>query len=301
MSNSPVISSLLREIVRINPLQSSFIDSSLDDISAEELGDLEQYLEFCAQRSLDIDYLAECYDVIVKDTLREQMFFQRHRKYRYSTFAEVADAVYFDDEYMSKYMYGLAITSWLWPNHRQMHRCFAHTVPTRQAGNYLEIGPGHGVYMLTAMNLSSYGRFEGIDLSPTSVEMTRALLSSRDVTDGKHYEIHCCDFLQDELRQQEYDAIVMGEVLEHVEEPLVFLRKIRDLAADDAFIFITTPINAPAVDHIYLFDSYESIEALVEQAGLSVRESHLIPYPGQTVDESMQQLLPINVTLVLGK
>ena len=160
MSDSPVISSLLREIVRINPLQSSFIDSSLDDISAEELGDLEQYLEFCAQRSLDIDYLAECYDVIVKDTLREQMFFQRHRKYRYSTFAEVADAVYFDDEYMSKYMYGLAITSWLWPNHRQMHRCFAHAVPTGQAGNYLEIGPGHGVYMLTAMNLSSYGRFE---------------------------------------------------------------------------------------------------------------------------------------------
>ena len=102
-------------------------------------------------------------------------------------------------------------------------------------------------------------------------------------------------------RLSQYDAIVMGEVLEHVEEPQVFLEKIRDLATDDAFIFITTPINAPAVDHIYLFDSLESIESIVAAAGLAVRESQMIPYPGQSVDESLEQVLPINVTLVLEK
>lgn len=296
----PATRSLLDEIVRINPLQSSFIEGSLDDVSDEELDDLERYLEFCAQRSLDIDYLAKCYDVIVKDTLREQLYFQRHKRYRYSSFDEVAQSVYFDDDYMSKYMHGLAITAWLWPNHRDMHRFFARTVPREQSGHYLEIGPGHGVYMLTAMMLSDYDTFEGVDLSPTSVAMTKSLLQSRDESRDKDYDIHRCDFLVDKLHRDAYDAIVMGEVLEHVEEPQLFLEKIREIAYDDAFIFITTPINAPAIDHIYLFESYDDIEKLVARAGLYVVDAQLIPYPGQSLDESLQQALPVNVCLVLG-
>ncbi|MBJ18191.1 MAG: hypothetical protein CL933_02090 [Deltaproteobacteria bacterium] len=301
MTAHSVIDALLSEIVRINPLQSNFLKSSLDDITPEELDDLGEYLQFCDRKSLDVAYLAECYDIIVRDTLREQMFFQRHKRYRYSTFAEVADAVYFDDAYMRKYMHGLAITAWLWPNHREMHRYFANSIPTDREGRYLEIGPGHGVYMSTAMNRSRYGFFEGVDLSPTSVEMTTALLQSRDVPDDVRYEIYCCDMLEGDLRHDRYDAIVMGEVLEHVEEPLLFLERIGRLAADDAFIFVTTPINAPAIDHIQLFRSPEVLENLVARAGLSVRESRLIPYPGQTTEESLEQRLPINVALVLGQ
>lgn len=255
MSPSSCVSNLLDEIVRINPLQSSFIESSLDGVTADELQEMEDYIQYCLRRSLDIAYLAQCYDVIVKDTLREQIYFQRHKRYRYSTFAEVADSVYFDDEYMNKYMHGLAITAWLWPNHREMHRYFARCIPTDRQGTYLEVGPGHGVYMMTAMKRSQYDQFEGIDLSPTSVEMTTALLQSHGVPAGAQYDIYCSDFLQDDLRRDRYDAIVMGEVLEHVEQPLVFLQKIRELASDDAFIFITTPVNAPAIDHIYLFES----------------------------------------------
>lgn len=298
---SPGVASLLEEIVRINPLQSSFIESSVAGATGDELQDLDTYIRFCAARALDIPYLAECYDVIVKDTLREQLYFQRHKRYRYSSFAEVADSVYFDEDYMGKYMHGLAITAWLWPNHRDMHRYFATSIPATKRGTYLEVGPGHGVYMMTAMTLSQFERFEGVDLSPTSVAMTTALLQSHEAVDSARYEIYCSDFLKDELRQTQYDAIVMGEVLEHVEQPLVFLQKIRDLAADDAFIFITTPINAPAVDHIYLFESFDAIETLVLQAGLSVRESKLIPYPGESVEQSLQQCLPINVALVLEK
>ncbi len=301
MSKDAGVDSLLGEILRINPLQSRFIKDSLDGASSEELQGLGEYVRFCEINSLDIPYLAQCYDLIVKDTLREQLFFQRHKRYRYSTFAEVADSVYFDDEYMSKYMHGLAITAWLWPNHRDMHRYFEHSIPKTATGTYLEVGPGHGLYMMTAMRLSQYDRFEGIDLSPTSVDMTKALLKSQSGTGDANYEIYCSDFLKDDLRHDCYDAIVMGEVLEHVEKPLEFLQKIRELAADDAYIFVTTPINAPAIDHIYLFDSFIAIEDLVTQAGLSVTDSHLIPYPGYTVEQSTEQSLPVNVALVLRK
>lgn len=295
------IDTLIGHIVRINPLQRSFIEESITDIRDAERRDLDAYIGFADSSGMDAEYLAACYDLIVKDTLREQMYFQRHGRYRYSTFDEVADSVYFDDDYMRRYMHGLAITAYLWPNHRALHRYFIDSIPADSAGHYLEVGPGHGVFMMCAMRGSGYERFVGIDISPTSVEMTRALLGSGAFGDFDNCEIVEQDFFTTDTSDGGYSAVVMGEVLEHVEDPGRFLQQIAAVTTDDPFIFITTPVNAPAIDHIYLFDSVESIEALVAQAGLSVRDSLLVPYPGLTVEESMAQKLAVNVAMVLGK
>lgn len=288
-------------ILARNPLQSSFISQSVAHILADELEDLTSYLTFGLSRGLSMDYLAECYDLIVKDTLREQLYFQRRGRYRYSSFKEVAEAVYFDDEYMRKYMHGLALTAYLWPNHRSLHRYFAHTIPVNQGGCYLEVGPGHGIYMMRAMRISGYGAFDGIDISPTSVAMTRDLLESGCFGHFKNYRVSLQDFFVSDLPPGSYAAIVIGEVLEHVEDPGQFLVRTCEIAADGAFIFVTTPINAPAVDHIYLFESYDDIENLVTAAGLHVRDKLLVPYPGLSVEESMEQRLPVNVAMLLGK
>jgi 2-polyprenyl-3-methyl-5-hydroxy-6-metoxy-1,4-benzoquinol methylase len=295
------IKKLTDAIVRINPLQRAFIEESLIDVRDHELRDLDAYIRFAEAAGIESDYLAESYDLIVKDTLREQMYFQRHGCYRYSTFDEVAGSVYFNEEYMRKYMHGLAITAYLWPNHRALHRYFIDVIPTDKDGRYLEIGPGHGVFMMCAMRKTAFSRFEGVDISPTSVEMTRSLLGSGLFGDFASWEIIEQDFFASDMEDGGYSAVVMGEVLEHVEDPGQFLRQINTVATDDAFIFITTPVNAPAIDHIYLFDSVESIEALVSDAGLTVRDSLLVPYPGLSVEESTAQKLPVNVAMVLGK
>jgi 2-polyprenyl-3-methyl-5-hydroxy-6-metoxy-1,4-benzoquinol methylase len=293
------IERLIDRICQINPLQRTFLLESLASLNASERNDLASYIQFASARALSTDYLAECYDRIVKDTLREQMYFQRHKKYRHSSFQDVARHVYFNDDYMQKYMHGLALTGYLWPNHRQLLSFFNSSLPRQKTGRYLEVGPGHGIYMVSAMRKSEFSRFEGIDLSPTSVRMTRDLLSSGFFGDFDDYQINEQDFLGSELDHGAYDALVMGEVLEHVERPDKFLARIRQIAADDAFIFITTPINAPAIDHIYLFDSYESIEKLVEESGLYVAQRLLVPYPGLDIKESMDRQLPVNVGLVL--
>lgn len=295
------IRNLTEAIVRINPLQRAFIEESMIDVRDDELRDLDAYIRFAESVGIATDVLAESYDLIVKDTLREQMYFQRHGRYRYSTFDEVASSVYFNDEYMRMYMHGLAITAYLWPNHRALHRYFVDAIPTDKDGRYLEIGPGHGVFMMCAMRKTGFSQFEGIDISPTSVEMTRTLLGSGLFGNFTGWEIFEQDFFARDMGNGGYSAVVMGEVLEHVEDPGQFLRQINSVSTDDAFIFITTPINAPAIDHIYLFDSVESIEALVSDAGLTVQDSLQVPYPGLSVEESTVQKLPINVAMVLGK
>lgn len=291
---------LIEKVVEDNPMHRNFVTRALANVTAAELAHLDDYIDFCKHKGLAVAYLAECYLTIVGDTLREQIYFQKHKKYRYSTFAEVGDSVYFNEEYMSFYMYGLAITSYLWPNHLDLFRFFRETLPTNKTGKYLEIGPGHGYFFMTAMEQSKFDTFTGVDISETSVAMTRALIEHFG-TDKKSFDLVCMDFLKTDLPENGFDAVVMGEVLEHVEQPELFLKQIARLACDDAHIFVTTCINAPAVDHIYLFKTPDELVKLFDACGLKIKSQLIRPYEGKTEAESLAQLLPINVAYVLEK
>ena len=279
----------------------NFLTASLECITSEEAQHLDDYISFCLLRKLTIKYLSTCYSTIVEDTMREQIYFQKHHHYRYSSFAEVSGHVYFNDEYMSHYMYGLALTSFLWPNHLALFRFFKSTLPKNMSGKYLEIGPGHGYFFMTAMALSSYQRFLGVDISDTSIAMTKDLLDHFWKDKQKKFELQCLDFLAADLLSEKFDAIVMGEVLEHVEHPELFLQKIYRIAKKDTHIFVTTCINAPAIDHIYLFKNQEQIECLFKDCGFRIKKELIRPYEGKTLQESQQQSLAVNVAYVLEK
>jgi FkbH-like protein len=293
---------LTDQILAENPLHKSFLTSAIKLLTQEEICNLEDYILFCLSKGLGVAYLAESYLICVGDTLREQIYFQKTGKYRYSTFAEVADSVYFDKDYMAHYMYGLALTSFLWPNHLAMFRFFKNTLPRNKKGQYLEIGPGHGCFIRAAMEASGYDSFLGIDISETSINQTRALLEHyRGDRPAENIHLKCMDFLSSDLPPASFDAIVMGEVLEHVEQPDIFLRRIATLARAGAYIFVTTCINAPAVDHIYLFKDIQQLEKLFAACGLKIKEQLIRPYEGKNIAESLEMRLSINVAYVLEK
>ena len=83
-----------------------------------------------------------------------------------------------------------------------------------------------------------------------------------------------------------FSCIVMGEVLEHVERPELFLEKVAKLAEEDAYIFVTTAVNSPAIDHIYLFRSSEEVEQLMRNCGLEITDKLCLPHPGVTLGGS---------------
>src|SRR5580700_3344648 len=93
--------------------------------------------------------------------------------------------------------------------------------------------------------------------------------------------------------------IVMGEVLEHVEAPLRFLERARELMAPGGTLFATTCINSPALDHIHLFRNAEEIAELAADAGLRIEDQLVLPYHGTSLEESAKKRLPVNIALVL--
>jgi hypothetical protein len=295
----PVVADLVAEIVGDLPVHQRFLDKALREATGEELEQLAAYLTFCCEHDLDVAYLARCYLTLVEDTVEEQLFFNRHHRYRHSTFADVADHVYHDREYMNRYMYGLAISTFVWPNHVQMARFFRARLPRQRRGRYLEVGPGHGYLFLTAMRLSRYDEFLGVDLSAASIAQTAAIVDA--FCPGRPVRLEEHDFLDAGARQLgRFDAIVAGEVLEHVEQPAAILRRISELAAPDAFIFVTTCVNAPAIDHIYLWRSTDELEAMIEANGLRLVDALRLPYEGTTLEESRDASLPVNVAYVLA-
>lgn len=292
---------LTKKIVDFNPMQEKFIKQAIKQLSNEEVIHLDHYIRFLFSTGYDMDYIANSYNMIVKDILKEQIHFLRHKRYRYSRYEEVSSSVYQNPAYMEQYMIGLALTSFFWPQHIAIHRWFLEKIPKTKKGRYLEVGPGHGYHFITSLKYTKFDFYEGIDISPTSVSLTRSFVESSFPDKKKDYLIHEGDILTCRT-DDKYEAIVMCEVLEHVEQPGELLRKIAALSKPDTFIFVTTVINAPAIDHIYLFRNVDEVKSIIEGNGLSIREYIIVPvYKEYSIEESLEKLLPLNIALILEK
>jgi 2-polyprenyl-3-methyl-5-hydroxy-6-metoxy-1,4-benzoquinol methylase len=292
---------LLLAIKRANPRHGRIVDHAFTSLNPAEREMFEQYVNYCGTIGFGIERLATSYNMVVADTFKEEIYFRRHGRYRYSTYSEVAAAVYLNPEYMQDYMHGLAVTEFLWPNHVAIRRFFDELLASAPRGShYLEIGPGHGFFLAQAIRARKWDNHHGVDISPTSLEMTRSILDSGVFGQLDNYVLYENDFLQHEFSTR-YDAFVMGEVLEHVEDPPAFLRRIGAVTTEDPFVFLTTCINAPAVDHLSNLGTPEGLERMFQDAGLSIRHRLIVPYFGKTVDESLEEKLSINVAYCLGK
>jgi SAM-dependent methyltransferase len=63
------------------------------------------------------------------------------------------------------------------------------------------------------------------------------------------------------------DYIVSQEVLEHLEDPLVFCKNLCGILKEDGYAYITAAITAAHSDHIYLFKSPAELKLMLEAAG----------------------------------
>ncbi|MDB5086951.1 MAG: Methyltransferase protein [Mucilaginibacter sp.] len=264
------INYIYNKIEAVNPIHSKKLKKNIAffDERYDELADafFKKYLHILQLQNKTLDYAIDCYLQMIADVNSETIEFLRTGKYTSSTFDEVNNRVYARPETMEYYMHGLIMSQFLWRHHYQMLDYFINTLPgyLNKTKSYLEIGVGHGLYLSKALEiLDDKTILTAVDISTTSITLAKSFINDDRIA----YKL---ENIYDLDNGEKFDFITLGEVLEHVENPLQLLFKIHDLLSDDGVLFFTTPTNAPAIDHIYLFNNVSEIQALVKAAGFEI-------------------------------
>lgn len=267
---SHYIDDIYRKIESLNAIHAKKLkknSTSYDDNYYRESDEfLLKYNNYLAKQGKTIDYAIDCYLHMIADMTTETIEFLQTEKYRNSTFEDVNKEVYANPNIMEYHMHGLLLSQFLWKHHYQLFDYFINGLPPYipTTKNYLEIGAGHGLYISKALEiLNKDTAFTVVDISETSIELARNFVNDARVS---FHLKNIFDFNQ----TQQFDFITMGEVLEHVEQPLELLLKVKDLLSENGVLFITTPTNAPSIDHIYLFNNAAEIRELIDKAGLEI-------------------------------
>ncbi|MFN8296427.1 MAG: class I SAM-dependent methyltransferase [Chitinophagales bacterium] len=270
------ITEIYNKIASINPIHGKKLDANFiffneqHDYKNQATEFLKKYTKVLNNENKDFSYAIQCYLKMIADFNEETLNFMRSGKYKHSSFDEVNKAVYDNPDIMEYHMHGLLLSQFLWKHHYQIYNYFKTNIADykNSTNYYLEIGAGHGLYLEEALRyLNPATEFSVVDISQTSIELTKSFIED----DRVNYNlIDIFDFTP----AQKYDFITMGEVLEHVEDPLRLLNRLYELLSDNGTIFITTPTNAPSIDHIYLFNNVQEIRDLISKSGFVIKSEN---------------------------
>jgi 2-polyprenyl-3-methyl-5-hydroxy-6-metoxy-1,4-benzoquinol methylase len=138
----------------------------------------------------------------------------------------------------------------------------------KKCDRVLEIGCGLG-YLTYALRKEGYD-VKGVDISMISIKQALELY-------GPYYE--CCDITEKyEKEKGVYKYIILSEVIEHVKDPISFLRKMKYMLTEEGVILLTTPnktafpknslwmTDAPPI-HLWWFTE-KSVVAIAKKAAL---------------------------------
>ena len=297
VSDFPATGQIVTAVLECWPEHEKYLRKGLSIRSPEQLATTETLAEAAlvleGHRLSDLaaNYRWTC------DRLREEeLYFHRNGAYRLSTFEEADREVYSNADYMERYVDGLLLSQVLWFNHVGSCDFFMRRSPAliKQSARYLEVGPGHGLMTSLALRDFRLGSATAWDISPVSVEHTRQALSKLGFDD---VTCEVRDALSIELNEREFDFIVLSEVLEHIEDPMPVMGKLRSLMSDDGLIFINVPINSPSPDHIYLMETPEAARRLLTDNGFEIVEEAMFATQGTKLERALKNKVSVSVNM----
>jgi len=241
---------------------------------------------------------AKSYNKMCNDFLSAQIQFRKSGKYPINDALIAQNNVYNDEKIMKYYMVGLLLSYMFWPNHYELFRFFLNNLSSQKPESYLEIGVGHGLF--TSTMLSSYPGINAtlIDISETSIGIAKKLMKAFEVDTHSLNFIHG-DFLSTKIEKSKFDYIIMGEVLEHVNDGLKFMKKAKSLLSSTGVIYMSTAANSPALDHVLHFKNISEIHKLINDAELKIISELSLPSENVPKELWEKELITINYCAIL--
>jgi SAM-dependent methyltransferase len=221
----------------------------------------------------DLALAVDGYSRFALDVLRLQARFDQTGQYEAKTYAAVTEDVYANDDYMRTcYLPGLLLSQYLWPHHHRQaeffERVFVADMIRAEAKMFHDVGVGTGFYSRLALVAVPQVVGLGFDISPSSRDY--AVRQAGAYGAGDRYRVELRDIVREPADPT--DWLVCVEVLEHLEDPVEFIRALRGLLRPGGKAFIATALNAPNADHIYLYRTADDVMSQLREAGFSVEQ-----------------------------
>ena len=262
----------------------------------------KDYFSYLRSEQIPIEYAADAYLKMCDDTFKSQLHFLRCGKYPMQNAKIAFENIYDNETEMKPYMIGLAISQFLWKNHFLMFNFFKENLfdAKTHIGNFLEIGPGHGLYLKNAIDILRIGvKFTAIDISKTSLQITSSIISHL-ISAENNVEYLLTDIF-DFQASRKFDFIAVGEVLEHIEEPQKLLEKLTELLSENGSAFVSTCVDCPAIDHIFHFKSIDEIRNYFTESGLKIIDELILPTQDLPKNEIKRKKITINYCAIVEK
>lgn len=295
----PRLNKIVGLLEKSNPVQSKKINAYLETCDTLFFTRAEKFYakweNLLQHIGKDWEFTVNCYNKMNADMVFERIQFMKSGDYSNKSFADVQKRIYDEPGIMEYHMHGLVVAQFMWWDQYQRFSFFADNLKKYPVTNYLEIGAGHGLYISAAAEiLGTDTKISAIDISQTSIEMTECVLNNPG--------INCvCDDVFNLDPADKFDFITIGEVIEHLEDPLSMMKKLHGILKDDGVIYITTPANAPMIDHIYLFNNAEEIRALLDESGFEIIEAIHVYAENMKPEKAMKYKVPLMFAAFIRK
>ena len=295
LAPTPAVAELSARLIGRWPAHAKYLAKSLEGRAAPVMAVSEQLalavLALGAAAPGGLDQLIDDYQFLCeKIVLPEEIHFRRHGVYRLSQFADAQRECYANPAFMNRYMNGLLVSGVMWSNHAHAFAAYVNDYLPRLAAGaaHLEIGPGHGLFLLFAARLGRLGHIEAWDISATSIANTRAALNDLGVK--RPVTLREIDLFDAAAAPgAAFDSIVMSEILEHLEDPVAALRAAASRLQPGGLLWVDVPANSPAPDHIFLVQGLGHACELVETAGLTILSAEAFPMTGVTLEQAVKR------------
>ena len=297
---------IVAKVITKSPFQKKKLQQSLAGMDNFFYKEAEMFASnyggYLDNQGIPLDYAVSAYLEMCENMMKCQIEFMKTGKYTVAEHLEAYDEVYSNETKMKSYMIGLALSQFLWSTHYEMYKAFSDGIKKFGKGtrSYLEIGPGHGLLLNKAMGfLPREAKVTAVDISPISIAITKSIMNYFSHNTAS---IEYCtgDILKFDSSEK-FDFITMGEVLEHVNFPEKLLFKLHDLLASDGRLFVSTCVNAPAIDHVYHFRRVEEIVAMLHECGFEIEEERVLPVEDLPMDVIVSKKITINYCAILKR
>ncbi len=230
--------------------------------------------------------------------IEEDLHFRRTGRYRRATFAEAYRDVYSNDAYLERYVEGILLSQILWQNQFDAFVFYLDSFLGRlePETDFLEVGPGHGLLLYFATQRPEVRSVTGWDVSKGSIAATRGMLKTFGVT--RPVELIEQDVDTDYSDGSMVDAVVISEVLEHLDAPDSALTRLRTVLRPGGLLYVNFPVNSPAPDHIYQLAAPEEVEDMVVKAGFRIVDRKHVPTTGYDLERARRRKVTINALIV---